>query len=456
VTSRVKLLFHSNAPWVGTGYGQQTALFVPRLAGLGHEVVISAFYGIDGNTTAWDRFLVLPKGQDNYGSDILAEHLVNTGCEALITLMDAWVLDRGVLRQIRDDLKVPVCHWMPVDVARLGAADLDHLQQAGSTPIAMSRHGKRALEAAGVPVVHYVPHGVDTNIFRPPQDREALRASFNTAGRFTVGINSANKGTPSRKNFAGQLEAFKIFRETRPEANALLLLHTWRTAPGGENLDRMAQRKGIPPDSYSFSHQYRYTIGQITPQLLGDWYGSLDVLLNCSWGEGFGIPVIESLAAGTPVIVNDATAMTELCGAGWKVPGDPYWNEFHGEDWQTPHVRGIVRALEKAYELYRDNDRDGGMDALRVKARKFALKYDADRVRDLYWKPVLAAIGGDRERLLAIGGQRDAAVARLSRAWSAGSLDAEAFGERARAALAAARAEDLAGLVADLPEEAAA
>ena len=27
-----KLLWHSNAPWAPTGYGQQTGLFAPRLA----------------------------------------------------------------------------------------------------------------------------------------------------------------------------------------------------------------------------------------------------------------------------------------------------------------------------------------------------------------------------------------------------------------------------------------
>lgn len=399
---------------------------------------------------------MLPKGQDSYGSDVIAEHAAHTGSEALITLMDAWVLDKGQLRRIQEELKVPVFHWLPIDVLGVSVADLGHLQEAGTTPIAMSRHGQRELKKAGIPRVFYVPHGIDTKVFKPPEDREALRASFNTAGRFTCGVNSANKGTPARKNFSGQMEAFRIFREKHPEANALLLLHTWRAAPGGENLDRMAQRKGLPPDSYSFSHQYRYTIGMITPQLLSDWYGACDVLLNCSWGEGFGIPIIESQAAGTPVIVNDATSMSELCGAGWKVPGDPYWNEFHADNWQTPYVKAMVRALEKAYELYRNNERDHGMDRLREKARKFALKYDADRVLNLYWKPVLAEIERERHRMLTIGRDRDAAVERLSRAWSDGKLDGDQFGDRAQQALAAVRADDLVPLVADLPEEAAA
>lgn len=427
---------------------------MPRITRLGYRVTISAFYGIQSHTSQWQGHLLLPAGQDAYGSDVIAEHVKATRSDALITLLDAWVLDRTQVRIIREELAVPVACWLPIDVARLGEADESFIRETGIYPIAMSQHGKRQMEAKGIRCA-YVPHAVDCEIFKPPADREALRANFNLTGRFTCGVNSANKGTPSRKNFAGQFEAFRIFRERHPEANALLLLHTWRAAPGGENLLRMAERKGIA-DAVSFTDQYSYTIGQITPQLVSDWSGAIDVLMNCSWGEGFGIPVVEAQAAGTPVIVTDATSMSELCGAGWKVKGQPLWNEFHGEDWCAPSVSGIVAALEKAYELYKNNERDHGMDRLREKARKFALKYDADRVLDLYWKPVLKELESERHRMLTIGRDRDAAVERLSRAWSDGKLDGDQFGDRAQRALAAVRADDLVPLVADLPEEAAA
>ena len=41
----MKILLHSNAPWSASGYGQQAAMFAPRLAD-SHEVGISAFQGL--------------------------------------------------------------------------------------------------------------------------------------------------------------------------------------------------------------------------------------------------------------------------------------------------------------------------------------------------------------------------------------------------------------------------
>ena len=43
---RKPLIFHSNAAWAQTGYGCQTAMFVPRIADLGYDVAISAFWGL--------------------------------------------------------------------------------------------------------------------------------------------------------------------------------------------------------------------------------------------------------------------------------------------------------------------------------------------------------------------------------------------------------------------------
>jgi len=44
-----KILWHSVAPWAPTGYGQQTALFAPRIASLENvDLAISSGFGLEG------------------------------------------------------------------------------------------------------------------------------------------------------------------------------------------------------------------------------------------------------------------------------------------------------------------------------------------------------------------------------------------------------------------------
>ena len=74
--------------------------------------------------------------------------------------------------------------------------------------------------------------------------------------------------------------------------------------------------------------------------------------------------------------------MTELTQAGWLAEGERWWNEVQCAFALMPSITGIVECLEHAYES-RDDAK------LREGARKFALAYDADRVMDIYWKPVL-------------------------------------------------------------------
>jgi glycosyltransferase involved in cell wall biosynthesis len=133
----------------------------------------------------------------------------------------------------------------------------------------------------------------------------------------------------------------------------------------------------------AFCDQYEYRTGWVGDEEMARFYGMCDVLLNPARGEGFGLPVVEAQACGTPVIVTKASSMPELCGAGWVVEGQKTWAWLHQADWVTPSVPGLVKALEKAY---------GGAGQLRQRARKFAEGYDISRVQAQYMEPVLAAL----------------------------------------------------------------
>ncbi len=43
----------------------------------------------------------------------------------------------------------------------------------------------------------------------------------------------------------------------------------------------------------------------------------VDVLLTTSMREGFGIPLVEAQAFGTPVIMTDFASMPGLCAGEW-------------------------------------------------------------------------------------------------------------------------------------------
>jgi FkbM family methyltransferase len=111
---------------------------------------------------------------------------------------------------------------------------------------------------------------------------------------------------------------------------------------------------------------------------------------NTSWGEGFGIPIIEAMSCGVPAVVTDASSMPELAGPGWRVQGERKWNATHNARWVAPAIGGIFEAYEEAYQLWATNRER--WQTICVQARSHAQKYDIDRVFTHFWRPALDAL----------------------------------------------------------------
>ncbi|EPN4480103.1 glycosyltransferase family 4 protein [Klebsiella aerogenes] len=79
--------------------------------------------------------------------------------------------------------------------------------------------------------------------------------------------------------------------------------------------------------------------GRLSNKKLAEYYKGAEFLLFPSLYEGFGLPVIESMACGTPVITSENTSLGEVAGdAAYLV--DPYDEE------------DITKAIEKLYFDY--------------------------------------------------------------------------------------------------------
>jgi glycosyltransferase involved in cell wall biosynthesis len=116
-----------------------------------------------------------------------------------------------------------------------------------------------------------------------------------------------------RKNLAGMLEAYGRLRARRPEAPQLVI--AGRTEPTAEGWLE-ALRK--PP--FAGHVDYR---GYVTAENREALFKGAQAFVMPSFEEGFGIPALEAMAAGVPVVVSNRTALPEIVGdAGLLVDPD--------------------------------------------------------------------------------------------------------------------------------------
>jgi glycosyltransferase involved in cell wall biosynthesis len=54
--------------------------------------------------------------------------------------------------------------------------------------------------------------------------------------------------------------------------------------------------------------------GYLTDEQLGQWYARAGIFAFPSFDEGFGMPALEAMAAGVPVIAGNRSALPEVCG----------------------------------------------------------------------------------------------------------------------------------------------
>ena len=383
---RLRVLWYSNAPWTPTGYGQQTAQVIERLAKENHQVAVHAMYGLAGSASSWNGFKIYPQGLAAYSDDVVVAHTMEWANQdlstptLLITLFDTWVLKSDSLKTLKN-----IASWVPIDHQPTPPDVLAWCERDNVRPIAMSKFGSRMLDLAGVEHL-YVPHAIEP-VFQPTESITLANGNKMTGrefmgweeDRFVVSMVATNKGSqPARKAWAENILAFSIFAKDHPDA--VLYLYTEPDgAMAGINLPTLLDAVGVSKDKYKVVDQYAYRHGM--PQnVMAAMYTASDVLLACSMGEGFGIPVIEAQACGCRVIVSNFTAQPELVGDGWTVEGQPWWDAAQKSWFFTPNVPDIVNALKSAYNAPRSRSED---------AITHALGYGADQVFEQYWKPTM-------------------------------------------------------------------
>ena len=145
-----------------------------------------------------------------------------------------------------------------------------------------------------------VPNGVDRSVFFPISDPERLsdyrRRTFGEDVPFVLFVGKPNK----RHNVDALLAAFAELRATSPEHRLLMI----GTALPGVRVTERIERWGLREAVVMHEHREHEEIALAM--------NAAELLIYPSSYEGFGMPVLEAMACGTPTITSDNTAFPEF------------------------------------------------------------------------------------------------------------------------------------------------
>lgn len=213
--------------------------------------------------------------------------------------------------------------------------------------IAISHSTAHDLTATlGIPAekIDVAAPGYDPAIFHrlPTAEIAAFRQSKGLPDRFWLFIGTLEP----RKNLNTLIEAYARL----DAAHRLPLVigggKGWNYAPIFQAVER-----------YGLGEAIRF-IGFVPTDELQLWYNCAEVFVYPSVFEGFGLPVLEAMACGTPVIISDATSLPEAAGdAGLTVPPHDIdaWHTAlirarDDENWrQSARERGLIAAARYSW-----------------------------------------------------------------------------------------------------------
>jgi glycosyltransferase involved in cell wall biosynthesis len=151
-----------------------------------------------------------------------------------------------------------------------------------------------------------VPLGVDRDVFRPASASAvaAVRRRYGIEGPFLLSLT----GIEPRKNLPAMIRAYASLPEdVRPALVIAGPVAPWN--PEGWHLLQPALA-----DLPSGVRDRVVVTGYVSEQEKVALLGGAEALAYPSLYEGFGLPVIEAMACGTPVLTSDVSALPETAG----------------------------------------------------------------------------------------------------------------------------------------------
>ncbi|UCC79029.1 MAG: glycosyltransferase family 4 protein [Candidatus Zixiibacteriota bacterium] len=152
-------------------------------------------------------------------------------------------------------------------------------------------------------IISVVHAAVDTKIFyrRSPEEIEVSKGKYSLPEKYFLYVG----GIDPRKNISSMIKAFGIFVKSVQDINLVLAGRLkeqaeYRELIGAIEKNDLSVRVNLP--------------GYIDDDDLPAVYSGSEALIFPSLYEGFGLPILEALACGTPVVTSRLSAIPEAAG----------------------------------------------------------------------------------------------------------------------------------------------
>ncbi len=221
--------------------------------------------------------------------------------------------------------------------------------------------------------VHVIPLGVDVNYFHPE-----VEAFPNPAGEF-VFLSIFEWG--ERKEPWMLLKTFnEVFSAREPVRLVCKVMNRDPSVRLKEEIRRLRLKESGGRVSYLFNMEFPH-------YQLGSLYRSADCFVSVSRGEGWNMPLMESMACGLPSIATDWGAHTEFVHEGiayplrvrGTVPARAKCPYYEGFSWADPDPEHLRHQLRHVYENQDEARRRGGA-AAREMAERWTWREVARRI----------------------------------------------------------------------------
>jgi len=363
MSKKIKVLTLSDHPLSPSGVGTQTKYVCKALLESGKFEIISLGGAIrheDYRTMKvdpyGDEWRIIPV--DGYGTQEMIRSILRTEKPDILWFMTdprfyGWLWDME--NEIRP--LVPMVYYHVWD--NFPAPHFNKKYYLSNDRICAISKLTRDIVAEVAPEVQldYVPHAVDSDIFRPFTDEQIMNLKKDSLDKSDLNkvIFFWNNRNARRKQSGSLIFWFKKFLDKVGHDKAQLIMHTNPKDPHGQDLVHIVEHLGLDAQN-----QVLFSTNKVDQANLAALYNMADCTINISDAEGFGLATLESMSCGTPVIANMTGGLQEQVVLGSDATGIalvPESKAVIGSQ-DVPYIyedrlseAQVVSALEKMYHM---------------------------------------------------------------------------------------------------------